>query len=465
METGTSSSIRQETSQDQAASDQTSDFKFQNFPAPSDRRGIPRGGRDDYWVVLDNTVLRVHVRPRRSLFVPTEKNTGGEGEPRLSDLGPVRTTRVKYFRSEDTSVHTRSDMWLQLHPRLELPDVWIGETEFALGSQELGQAVPVLAKTVPVPPGLSLPNSGTSSRKTSTPSGTRTSQGQDFADTLPRASARVHPPGNTSVDLQNKQASGENSGETDAILEFSGDYWEHRGRTWIRYHRMPRNLLCQPDEGLGGPDPRTLLPTRHTTKVTEDGNIVELTDDWTTYDQTAASSGSAGWAGHTVFETRGLYPATYEHDVTDAALEAKPAGLPKQPTEQERELHNLTHLPFRSWCPICVQSRSKTNPHKTLPSITTPLLQADYGFLVDRETREEFPVLTCIDVTTGLATSTVVQAKGVNNYALAELRRFIHEVGRTTATLQTDQETSIRAGARTCHQQPTFVTDVARLLS
>ena len=28
---------------------------------------------------------------------------------------------------------------------------------------------------------------------------------------------------------------------------------------------------------------------------------------------------------------------------------------PRKPTEKEVELHNLTHLPYRNWCPLCVQ--------------------------------------------------------------------------------------------------------------
>ncbi len=49
-----------------------------------------------------------------------------------------------------------------------------------------------------------------------------------------------------------------------------------------------------------------------------------------------------------------------------------------------------------------------------------------------------------------MATSSVVQHKGSNDYAKAELRRFVHvhEIGRTQAILQTDQENSIRNLAR-----------------
>ena len=34
---------------------------------------------------------------------------------------------------------------------------------------------------------------------------------------------------------------------------------------------------------------------------------------------------------------------------------------PGCPTREEVERHNVTHLPYRSWCPVCVQARGKEN--------------------------------------------------------------------------------------------------------
>ena len=35
---------------------------------------------------------------------------------------------------------------------------------------------------------------------------------------------------------------------------------------------------------------------------------------------------------------------------------------PKEPSEEERKDHALTHLPFRSWCRHCVRGRGKEEP-------------------------------------------------------------------------------------------------------
>ena len=36
---------------------------------------------------------------------------------------------------------------------------------------------------------------------------------------------------------------------------------------------------------------------------------------------------------------------------------------PGSPTPEEREKHDMTHSPYRSWCPICVEAKGKEDPH------------------------------------------------------------------------------------------------------
>jgi hypothetical protein len=47
-----------------------------------------------------------------------------------------------------------------------------------------------------------------------------------------------------------------------------------------------------------------------------------------------------------------------------AAQKLKGFPGPTGPTENEILEHNLTHLPFRSWCPLRVQSKSKQSHSK-----------------------------------------------------------------------------------------------------
>ena len=40
------------------------------------------------------------------------------------------------------------------------------------------------------------------------------------------------------------------------------------------------------------------------------------------------------------------------------------ARNPGDLTDKEVEEHNVTHLPHRSWCPVCVKARGKEEAHK-----------------------------------------------------------------------------------------------------
>ena len=52
---------------------------------------------------------------------------------------------------------------------------------------------------------------------------------------------------------------------------------------------------------------------------------------------------------------------------------------PHQPTEQEIKEHNVTHLPHRSWCPVCVKARGREDMHrKVLDKGDKPIVSMDY---------------------------------------------------------------------------------------
>ena len=55
---------------------------------------------------------------------------------------------------------------------------------------------------------------------------------------------------------------------------------------------------------------------------------------------------------------------------------------PADPTPEERERHDATHLPYRPWCPICVEAQATEDPHYKLTAEEReqglPQLCADY---------------------------------------------------------------------------------------
>ena len=128
------------------------------------------------------------------------------------------------------------------------------------------------------------------------------------------------------------------------------------------------------------------------------------------------------------------------------ALVPKSTRSPLQPTPNERTLHNLTHLPYRSWCEVCLRSKAKTDQHRTV-KLREPLIQIDHTFLTDTN-KQNLIILTGIDVLTGLCAAAVVPNRRFSTYAVTEIRRFVYESGRTYGTLQCDQDVSITAVAQ-----------------
>ena len=63
--------------------------------------------------------------------------------------------------------------------------------------------------------------------------------------------------------------------------------------------------------------------------------------------------------------TTAVSPLSSHEEVHESAPIAV-ASSPKEPTQQERDEHEATHLPYRSWCKHCVRGRGCREAHKQL---------------------------------------------------------------------------------------------------
>ena len=112
---------------------------------------------------------------------------------------------------------------------------------------------------------------------------------------------------------------------------------------------------------------------------------------------------------------------------------------PYMPTPQEVQEHNLTHLPYRNWCPICVRGKGRTTNHPPQRS-KQPVVQVDLAY-IKAHNEKPTPVLTAVNVQTGLCMAAMIPDKQqLFDYATTCLQTFLLECGRTEATLQSDQE-------------------------
>lgn len=79
---------------------------------------------------------------------------------------------------------------------------------------------------------------------------------------------------------------------------------------------------------------------------------------------------------------------------------AEPRRHLGNPTKVEIEEHNLTHCPYRSWCPVRVESQGEEDPHYRATSIDivneAPVVSMDYKELSEHEQgKAEVTVTMC----------------------------------------------------------------------
>eukprot|EP00971_Amphidinium_carterae_P291486 5786554-Amphidinium_carterae.1 len=93
-------------------------------------------------------------------------------------------------------------------------------------------------------------------------------------------------------------------------------------------------------------------------------------------------------------------------DISQQANPPKQLRQPPQPTKQEQEQHRISHMPYRSWCPICVAAKGQSVHHRRGALKEQSLIQLDYAY-----TRSSIPthkkwqvhtILTCVATMTGL---------------------------------------------------------------
>ena len=143
-----------------------------------------------------------------------------------------------------------------------------------------------------------------------------------------------------------------------------------------------------------------------------------------------------------------------EDDTPQMATRAKAMTMPTQPTPQEIQEHNITHMPYRSWCPICVQAKGRQPNHPKQTS-RQPIVQVDFTYITGFGDKFPTPVLTAMDVQTGMAMAAMITNKHNQfSYAQTCLQALLLECGRTEGILQSDNEeyliALLKATAKAC---------------
>ena len=122
---------------------------------------------------------------------------------------------------------------------------------------------------------------------------------------------------------------------------------------------------------------------------------------------------------------------------------------PGAPTEREVEEHNATHLPHRSWCPVCVKARSKEDPHdkrsRKKEQDGKPIVAMDYkSFGEDADGDDKLTMIVLKDQVTGCVAAHVCLQKGASDqWTVDRVCDDLDMFGHTEIVLKSDGEPAI----------------------
>ena len=152
---------------------------------------------------------------------------------------------------------------------------------------------------------------------------------------------------------------------------------------------MPRTKCVSPLNSPGGPPLEKLTSDMITIyQFINDFDSNTRKDKWNSgdvlHDEFDRSQGTGyKWLGKSIFkEFTEDGQVVYEHGISEDAIRPRALASHVAPTATERALHNMTHLPFRSWCAVCAKAKSKSYEHRRL-KLKSPLVQIDCAFWVD----------------------------------------------------------------------------------
>ena len=386
----------------------------------------PHSGNNDIWTMNNQGyIVRIHKRIRRALFTPFNSGCPINTE----QLEDYRKTIIRQPGKEEIIIE---DQYQQKEKkdqnRIIEGSAWIGETWFKPKASASRDNQPK-AKT---------PRQIMEEHQKAK---TTTEKREEASEMIPTTRYTSKQPWKSSTEIP---GSGQHIPAPDPTDKTS-DYWIREGHLWKRVHVVPRTSYYCPEMTSDGPEVDNLLPSRMTIIKPLDGSRPRRIDDeWTTEPQPQHSQ---LWTGSTNFEEKPSYKEQLEEDEEDnqQAIRARATTMPKQPTEQEIIEHNLTHMPYRSWCPICIQGRGRADAHPQRSS-NRPIIQIDFAFLKGFENQYTTPVLTAIDIETGLCSATLVPNKAtMMDFCVNTVIAFIMETGRTSAMVQSDNEPYLKA--------------------
>ena len=121
-------------------------------------------------------------------------------------------------------------------------------------------------------------------------------------------------------------------------------------------------------------------------------------------------------------------------------------GDPRLPTQAEVDNHNITHVPYRNWCPHCVRGRGKDLDHRRGIDENHRVREFSFDYCFMGNENGKVTILVGRERTTGMTIATVVPAKGSSGqFAVLKSLDFVRLCGaeETDIVVKSDQEPAI----------------------
>ena len=105
---------------------------------------------------------------------------------------------------------------------------------------------------------------------------------------------------------------------------------------------------------------------------------------------------------------------------------------PYKPSEKEVDEHDLTHLPYRSWCRHCIRGRGKETSHEKQDAEerSVPEFHMDFCFPGYGESATEYLTVLVVRMRgTRMTMRTVVPSKETSEFVMKRTVTFLRECG------------------------------------
>ena len=141
--------------------------------------------------------------------------------------------------------------------------------------------------------------------------------------------------------------------------------------------------------------------------------------------------------------------STADKEPEDEEIEEAPITRlkdPGDPTQDEIDRHYLTHLPHRSWCPICIMARGKEDQHRKnkKPRREKPTVSFDYkSFGQEAHSDDKVTAIVIRDSSKTIYAHVCLSKGSSDKWIIDQILEDLDQLGHVEMILKSDGEPAL----------------------